>query len=129
MAPVAALRTAAPVLLFRYLNTSPDRPFGGGISLYVLQGLLGHSQARATQRHAHLMSDTLLDAAEVIRAVIFYPAPTLQSLLRSSAGARAIYGSKRHRHRETTVKHELKDKARLCKRCLDLLFCHLSRPG
>jgi integrase len=41
-----------------------------GVSLYIVQGLLGHSQARATQRYAHLTSDTLLDAAEVIRAVI-----------------------------------------------------------
>jgi len=41
-----------------------------GVSLYVVQGLLGHSQARATQRYAHLTSETLLDAAEVIGAVI-----------------------------------------------------------
>jgi len=41
-----------------------------GVSLYVVQGLLGHSQARATQRYAHLTSDTLSDAAEVIGAVI-----------------------------------------------------------
>ena len=41
-----------------------------GVSLYVVQALLGHSQARATQRYAHLTSDTLLDAVEVIRAVI-----------------------------------------------------------
>ena len=41
-----------------------------GVSLYIVQGLLGHSQARATQRYAHLTSDTLSDAAEVIRAVI-----------------------------------------------------------
>jgi site-specific recombinase XerD len=41
-----------------------------GVSLYVVQGLLGHSQARATQRYAHLTSDPLADAAELIRAVI-----------------------------------------------------------
>jgi integrase len=41
-----------------------------GVSLYVVQGLLGHSHARATQRYAHLTNDTLADAAELIRAVI-----------------------------------------------------------
>jgi integrase len=41
-----------------------------GISLYIVQGLLGHSQVRATQRYAHLTSETLLDAAEVVRSVI-----------------------------------------------------------
>ena len=37
-----------------------------GVSLYVVQGLLGHSLVRTTQRYAHLASDTLADAAEVI---------------------------------------------------------------
>ena len=41
-----------------------------GVSLYVVQGFLGHSLVRTTQRYAHLTSDTLADAAEVIRAVI-----------------------------------------------------------
>jgi len=41
-----------------------------GVSLYVVQGLLGHSLVRTTQRYAHLSSDTLADAAEVVRAVI-----------------------------------------------------------
>jgi integrase len=41
-----------------------------GISLYVVQGLLGHTQARTTQRYAHLANDTLSDAAEVIRNVV-----------------------------------------------------------
>ena len=36
-----------------------------GVSLYVVQGLLGHSQVRMTQRYAHLAPQTLLDAAEV----------------------------------------------------------------
>ncbi len=35
-----------------------------GISLYVVQGLLGHAHARTTQRYAHLAHETLLDAAE-----------------------------------------------------------------
>ena len=58
-----------------------------GVSLYIVQGLLGHSQARATQRYAHLTSDTLLDAAEVIERSL-YLAPTLQSLPRNIDRAR-----------------------------------------
>lgn len=45
-----------------------------GVSLYVVQGLLGHTQARTTQRYAHLANDTLADAAEVVRDVILHPA-------------------------------------------------------
>ena len=41
-----------------------------GVSLYVVQGLLGHSQIRMTQRYAHLAPQTLLDAAEVVATVI-----------------------------------------------------------
>ena len=41
-----------------------------GVSLYVVQGLLGHSLVRTTQRYAHFASDTLADAAELIRGVI-----------------------------------------------------------
>jgi integrase len=41
-----------------------------GISLYVVQGLLGHTQPRTTQRYAHLAQDTLLDAAEVVSRVV-----------------------------------------------------------
>ncbi len=41
-----------------------------GVSLYVVQGLLGHSQVRMTQRYAHLAPQTLLDAAEVVATVI-----------------------------------------------------------
>lgn len=41
-----------------------------GISLYVVQGLLGHAHARYTQRYAHLTPDTLLSAAETISDVI-----------------------------------------------------------
>ena len=35
-----------------------------GVSLYVVQGLLGHGNTRYTQRYAHLTADTLRDAAE-----------------------------------------------------------------
>jgi integrase len=41
-----------------------------GVSLYVVQGLLGHTQARTTQRYAHLANDTLSGAAEMIRNVM-----------------------------------------------------------
>lgn len=37
-----------------------------GVSLYVVQGLLGHTQIRTTQRYAHLDQQTLLSAAEVV---------------------------------------------------------------
>jgi integrase len=41
-----------------------------GISLYVVQGLLGHAHARFTQRYAHLTPNTLLEAAETVTGVI-----------------------------------------------------------
>ena len=41
-----------------------------GISLYVVQGLLGHSHARTTQRYAHLAQETLLDAAQVVGTMV-----------------------------------------------------------
>jgi site-specific recombinase XerD len=41
-----------------------------GVSLYVVQGLLGHTQPRTTQRYAHLAQDTLLTAAEVVASVL-----------------------------------------------------------
>ena len=45
-----------------------------GVSLYVVQNLLGHSQIRMTQRYAHLAPQTLIDAAEVA-AVVIQPGP------------------------------------------------------
>lgn len=41
-----------------------------GISLYVVQGLLGHAHARTTQRYAHLSQETLLDAAERVSEAV-----------------------------------------------------------
>lgn len=38
-----------------------------GVSLYIVQGLLGHSHPKTTQRYAHLAQQTLLDAAELLR--------------------------------------------------------------
>lgn len=41
-----------------------------GVSLYIVQGLLGHAHARYTQRYAHLTPDTLLNAAETVSDVL-----------------------------------------------------------
>jgi integrase len=43
---------------------------GGGLSLHIIGKLLGHSQARTTQRYAHLGDDPLREAAERITSVI-----------------------------------------------------------
>jgi integrase len=47
-----------------------------GVSIYVVQGLLGHANIRATQRYAHLANETLSDAAELIPAVVLSRAST-----------------------------------------------------
>jgi site-specific recombinase XerC len=41
-----------------------------GVSLYVVQALLGHANARTTQRYAHLASDTLTDATQIVDGII-----------------------------------------------------------
>lgn len=41
-----------------------------GVSLYVVQNLLGHTQVRTTQRYAHLAPNTLLDATRVASRVV-----------------------------------------------------------
>jgi len=43
-----------------------------GVSLYAVQGLLGHGNTRYTQRYAHLTADTLRDAAEAAGSAIVY---------------------------------------------------------
>ena len=43
---------------------------GGGLSLAIIGRLLGHTQARTTQRYAHLADDPLREAADKIGAVI-----------------------------------------------------------
>jgi integrase len=43
---------------------------GGGLSLQIIGRLLGHTQARTTQRYAHLADDPLREAADKIGAVI-----------------------------------------------------------
>jgi len=44
-----------------------------GVSLYVVQGLLGHLHARTTQRYAHLTRETLAGAADLIEDVVVLP--------------------------------------------------------
>jgi integrase len=44
-----------------------------GVSLYVVQGLLGHLHSRTTQRYAHLTQETLTGAADLIQEVITFP--------------------------------------------------------
>ncbi|MFN3659370.1 MAG: tyrosine-type recombinase/integrase [Pseudolabrys sp.] len=44
-----------------------------GVSLYVVQGLLGHLHARTTQRYAHLTQETLTGAADLIQEVVVVP--------------------------------------------------------
>lgn len=41
-----------------------------GLSLYVVQKLLGHAHARTTERYAHLAPQTLTDATEVVAGII-----------------------------------------------------------
>jgi integrase len=43
---------------------------GGGLSLQIIGKLLGHTQARTTQRYAHLADDPLREATEKVGAVI-----------------------------------------------------------
>jgi integrase len=56
-----------------------------GISLYVVQGLLGHANVRATQRYAHLANDTLSDAAEVMIGKLMLPATKDRMLTANSS--------------------------------------------
>jgi integrase len=44
-----------------------------GVSLYVVQGLLGHLHARTTQRYAHLTQETLIGAADLIQDIVPLP--------------------------------------------------------
>ena len=36
----------------------------------MVQALLGHANARTTQRYAHLASDTLTDATEIVDGIV-----------------------------------------------------------
>lgn len=41
-----------------------------GVSLYVIQNLLGHVHSKTTQRYAHLTTETLMDAAHQVQDAI-----------------------------------------------------------
>jgi integrase len=43
---------------------------GGGLGLPLIGRLLGHTQARTTQRYAHLADDPLREAADKIASAI-----------------------------------------------------------
>ena len=65
-----------------------------GVSLYVVQGLLGHLHARTTQRYAHLSQETLSDAADLIQHVVSFP-NIAGSAGVAKAGAPFVNGSPR----------------------------------
>jgi len=72
-----------------------------GVSLYVVQGLLGHTQVRATQRYAHLADDTLSGAAEVVGRIVAPPDQAARSS--GTLSSAAAWASTRYRQREPTV--------------------------
>jgi integrase len=61
-----------------------------GVSLYVVQGLLGHLHARTTQRYAHLTRETLADAADLIEDVVSYRTPDPAPPVDAERGLRAV---------------------------------------
>ena len=58
-----------------------------GVSLYVVQGLLGHLHARTTQRYAHLTQETLTGAAELVQEVVVFPGVERKSAGGGAGGA------------------------------------------
>ena len=69
-----------------------------GVSLYVVQGLLGHAHTRYTQRYAHLTPDTLLDAAETVSGLVSAnrrapPSDRMDAMAATHAGARNLDGT------------------------------------
>ena len=59
-----------------------------GVSLFVVQQLLGHSQTRTTQRYAHLAPKTLLDAAEIVGTVVRSNEATIEHSMGAGFGQR-----------------------------------------
>jgi integrase len=60
----------ADARLYDLRHTFASVGAGGGLSLLIIGRLLGHTQARTTQRYAHLADDPLREAAEKITTVI-----------------------------------------------------------
>jgi integrase len=58
-----------------------------GVSLYVVQGLLGHLHARTTQRYAHLTQETLSGAADLIQEVVTFPGVDPAGIAKHKGGA------------------------------------------
>jgi integrase len=73
---IRATAGIADVRLHDLRHTFASFLVNNGVSLYVVQGLLGHTQVRTTQRYAHLADETLSDAAELVGTVV-YPAAGL----------------------------------------------------
>jgi hypothetical protein len=48
-----------------------------GVSIYVVQGLLGHTQIKTTQRYAHVSQETFQSAVEVISG--YLPGPLVEA--------------------------------------------------
>ena len=59
-----------------------------GVSLYVVQALLGHANARTTQRYAHLASDTLTDATEIVDGIVTAQPPIGAAMGTAASGLR-----------------------------------------
>jgi integrase len=57
-----------------------------GYSLYVVQALLGHTQAKTTQRYAHLAPKTLQDAADAVGDLLFLPPSAGADLIPADEG-------------------------------------------
>ena len=62
-----------------------------GVSLYVVQALRGHGNARTTQRYAHLASDMLSDATEIVDGSL-RRSPHGHAVRRRARGARGARG-------------------------------------
>jgi integrase len=58
-----------------------------GVSLYVVQGLLGHLHARTTQRYAHLTRETLTGAADLMQEIIAFPGSKSDGVDRAASDA------------------------------------------
>nr|WP_294534770.1 site-specific integrase [uncultured Rhodoblastus sp.] len=73
LAPAAGVKLSAGLTdarIYDLRHTFASIGAGGGLSLQIIGRLLGHTQARTTQRYAHLADDPLREAAAKIAAQI-----------------------------------------------------------
>lgn len=73
LAPAAGVKLSAGLTdarLYDLRHTFASIGAGGGLSLQIIGRLLGHTQARTTQRYAHLADDPLKEAVAKIAAQI-----------------------------------------------------------